>query len=84
LAGVFGEFTIAQGAMKVDCRKVDRSINFWGAHACSVRAMAFCHRQVCLSSAKFYACSNNFALAKSSLPQNAATSTLQACAPKSK
>jgi hypothetical protein len=50
----------------------------WGAHASGVLAIAFCDRGLSdYSYTSLYARSQN----ESSSPQNAATSTLQACAP---
>ena len=54
-----------------------RRMAFWGAHAYRVLVKAFCLHELpnC-----FYGLTS-LRKKKSSLPQNAATSTLQACAP---
>jgi hypothetical protein len=50
----------------------ERERNFWGAHACGVLAMAFCHRELLYRWPK----ANSDSSKESSLRQNAATSTL--------
>ena len=50
---------------------------FWGAHASGVSAIAFCDREL----PNPWATRVELQGKQSSLPQNAATSTLEACAP---
>jgi hypothetical protein len=78
---MFGNVRLRHKSAVIDSKpQRKRKLSFWGAHASGVLTIPFCDRELLLALIR---CLRVLSKEKSSSKKNAATSTLQACAPRS-